>query len=93
MPLTGRGGYVPGICTTAVGILCRPSASQNGGALQKEKLAKVMKEFIAPIREKRMKYEKDQSLLLDILKDGSKRAQSVAAETLGEVREKMKLTF
>jgi tryptophanyl-tRNA synthetase len=59
----------------------------------KERLAEVMKEFIAPIRERRKKYEDDQKLLLDVLKDGSAKARKIAVETLKEVRDKMKLTY
>lgn len=59
----------------------------------KEKLAKVLVEFIAPIREKRQEYEKDTSLVLDILKDGSKKAKAIAEQTMAEVREKMKIVF
>lgn len=59
----------------------------------KEKLVKVITEFISPVRERRKVYEKDESLLLDILMDGSKKAHKVAKETTDEVREKMKLNF
>lgn len=59
----------------------------------KEKLSRVIKEFIAPIRERRKKYEENEELLLEVLMDGSKRARKVARETTDEMREKMKLTF
>jgi tryptophanyl-tRNA synthetase len=59
----------------------------------KDKLASVLKEFIAPIRERRLVYEKDQKLLFDILKQGGEKARNVARQTTDEVREKMKLTF
>lgn len=59
----------------------------------KTKLAKVMKDFLVPIRDRRKKYEESPELLREILADGGKRARSVAIETISEVREKMKLTF
>jgi tryptophanyl-tRNA synthetase len=57
----------------------------------KQKLADVMIDFIAPIRERRKKLEENQDKLIEILKEGGKKARKVAKETLGEVREKMKL--
>jgi tryptophanyl-tRNA synthetase len=59
----------------------------------KQKLADVMIDFIAPIRERRKKLEENQDKLIEILKEGGKKARKVAKETLGEVREKMKLEF
>jgi tryptophanyl-tRNA synthetase len=59
----------------------------------KKKLADAITDFIAPIREKRKELEEDKDALLEILHDGGKKARKVAKETLGEVREKMKLTF
>lgn len=59
----------------------------------KKSLADIMVDFIAPVREKRRKYEKDQDLLISILKEGSKKARKVARQTINEVREKMKLEF
>lgn len=59
----------------------------------KEKLVKALVDFIKPIRERRKKYEEDQDSLIEILKEGSKKARKVASKTLAEMREKMKLVF
>jgi tryptophanyl-tRNA synthetase len=59
----------------------------------KEKLIKVIQDFIVPIRERRKTYEENPKLLRDILMEGSCRARAIAVETIKEVREKMKLTF
>ncbi len=59
----------------------------------KEKLAKVLKRFIAPIRERRVKYEENPALLRDVLKAGGEKARGIAKETINEVRDKMKLSY
>jgi tryptophanyl-tRNA synthetase len=59
----------------------------------KKKLAEVMVDFITPIRERRKKYEKNPDELKEILREGGKKARKVAKKTIGEVREKMKLSF
>lgn len=59
----------------------------------KKKLIKAIKELIGPMRERRVKYEKNPKLLIEILKEGGKKARKVAIRTTAEVREKMKLTY
>ncbi len=56
----------------------------------KKKLAVVINEFLEPIRERRAKYE-DKNLLVEILRDGTKKAKNVAEETMREVKDSMKL--
>ncbi len=59
----------------------------------KRNLAQKMYEFFAPIRKEREKYEKDPSLVMDILKEGEKRAREIASSTMEEVREAMKMSY
>ena len=59
----------------------------------KQKLSTALQKFIGPIRERRIKYEKNPKLLLEILMDGSRKARAVASETLAQARERMKLTY
>ncbi|MBN1617806.1 tryptophan--tRNA ligase [Candidatus Dojkabacteria bacterium] len=59
----------------------------------KEKLVKAMIAFISPIRDKRHNLKNNPKLLLEILSEGGAKARKVAAETLNEVRDKMKLNF
>ncbi len=47
--------------------------------------------YFAPMREKRAVLEKDREGVLDILKDGEKRAGKIAEKTMTEVREAMKI--
>jgi len=57
----------------------------------KERLIVAIEKFLAPIRERRAKYEADLDTVHGILIEGAKRTRKEAAETLNLVREKMKL--
>lgn len=64
----------------------------NGGIGYKESkeiLIKNISAFIAPMREKRAEIAKDENMVLDILKEGGKKAQKIAGEKMEEVREKI----
>jgi len=52
----------------------------------KKKLAAVLNEVLAPIRQKRKELNKDKSKVEDILSQGAKKAKKVAGETLAEVK-------
>jgi tryptophanyl-tRNA synthetase len=53
----------------------------------KAKMADRLIEWIAPVRERRVEYEKNPKRVLDILDAGSKRARVVAQGTMERVRE------
>ncbi len=57
----------------------------------KMKLAKILKDFIGPHREKKEKLLKKKNYIEDILEEGRKKAAKVASKTLGEVKEVLKL--
>lgn len=59
----------------------------------KIQLAEKLNEYLAEIRERREHYISQPDLVWDILATGTKRARIVAAETLKEVREAMKISF
>ena len=48
----------------------------------KKKLNAHIQEMMLPVRERRVRYEKDRSLLDDILAEGARRAERVARETM-----------
>lgn len=52
----------------------------------KRYLVDVMEELLEPIRTRRAQYAKDMGAVSDMLKEGSARANKVAAQTLSEVR-------
>lgn len=66
---------------------CRSGAL--GCVACKQNCAAKMNAYLAPLRERRAKYNDND--VLDVLTDGEKRAGATAAETMGEVREAMRL--
>jgi len=44
-------------------------------------------EWIAPVRERRLEYEKHPKRVLEVIEEGSKRARVEAQKTIGRVRE------
>jgi tryptophanyl-tRNA synthetase len=71
----------------AIAIRCR--AGQLGCVADKKHLARVMSEALAPIRERRERWEKDPDTVRDVLRDGTRRAREVARETMDQVRSAM----
>jgi tryptophanyl-tRNA synthetase len=53
----------------------------------KAKMADHLIEWIAPIRERRLEYEKHPKRVLEVIDDGSKRARAEAQKTIARVRE------
>ena len=70
---------------------CR--AGQRGCVACKKQLAKNIIEELRPIREKRKYYEERPELLDEILKEGTRKAQEIAKETMKKVKENMKLNY
>ena len=50
-------------------------------------LANILIDYLAPIRQKRFKLEKDKDRIRDILDDGRKKAQKIAKKTIAEIKE------
>ena len=64
-----------------------------GDVKVKRFLNNVMQEELAPIRSKRKELEKDIPYVYEVLKNGSQTAESVAAETLDDVKKSMKINY
>ena len=64
-----------------------------GDVKVKKFLNNVLQEELAPIRARRKEWEKDIPAVYEILKEGSKKAEKVAAQTLHEVKEAMKINY
>jgi tryptophanyl-tRNA synthetase len=62
-----------------------------GDIAVKRRLAKVLNEYLDPLRQRRMEIQKHHDDLSDILKEGTERARPVAEATLEEVKRKMGL--
>lgn len=56
-------------------------------------LFNILEEELAPIRARRIKYEKDIPAVYDMLKRGSEEAREVAAQTLVKVRNAMRINY
>jgi len=59
----------------------------------KKFLMKVLDKQLEPIRQRRHEFEKDIPEVFNILKKGSESAREVAAKTLYEVREAMRINY
>ena len=59
----------------------------------KKRLIDVLVDLIEPFRARRRQYEQDPSQVLDILKKGTDKANEVANETLGLVKQAMKQDY
>ena len=64
-----------------------------GDVKVKKFLIKVLEKELAPIRERRAKWEKDIPGVYEILKKGSEVAEAVAAQTLADVKAAMKINY
>jgi tryptophanyl-tRNA synthetase len=71
----------------SIATLCR--AGQLGCVADKQRLAQVMGEALAPIRERRLRWEQDPDAVRDVLRDGTRRAREVARQTMDQVRSAM----
>lgn len=64
-----------------------------GDVKVKKFLNNVLQTTLEPIRNRRHEYEKDIAYVYDVLKKGSEKAEEVAAETLHEVKDAMKINY
>ena len=71
----------------AIAVECR--AGRLGCVADKQRLAAVMGEALAPIRERREKWASDPDAVRDVLNEGTKRARAEARETMELVRSAM----
>lgn len=72
-----------------IDALCRQA--KIGCTDCKKELAQILIKFLEPIQEKRKKLLKDKSQIFDILKQGKVKAEQIAAKTISEVKELLKL--
>ena len=59
----------------------------------KVEVAERIDELLEPMRERRAKYEGDDDVVIDILRDGCRRANARAEETLAMAKDATKLGF
>lgn len=71
----------------------RYRTGQVGDVEVKRYLARVLNNFLDPIRQKRAEYEKNPELVEQILKEGTAKARAEAQKTLEEVKKAMKMDY
>jgi len=59
----------------------------------KQRLMRVLNDFLAPIRERRAFYEARPALVDEIIAAGTARARAVAQETMRQVRAAMQIDY
>lgn len=64
-----------------------------GDGTVKKLLINILEEELAPIRERRKQYEQDIPAVYEILRKGSEQAREMAAKTLDEVRNAMRINY
>lgn len=69
------------------------SKGQVGDIEVKKYLAKILNNFLDPIRKKRAEYKNQPGLVEKILKEGTEKARAEAQKTLMEVKQAMKLDY
>ena len=74
-------------------LKARYRAGKVGDVEVKRRLAQVLNDFLEPIRERRAPYQAHPEQVQELLRDGSRRAQAVAAATMAEVRDAMRITY
>lgn len=64
-----------------------------GDMVLKKRLLGVLENFIAPIRENRLKYESQPKLIWEILQEGTRKAQNEAQKTMIKISQIMKINY
>ena len=64
-----------------------------GDVMCKNFLYEILEDTLAPIRERRHKFEQDIPYVYEVLRKGSDAAREVAAQTLAEVKRAMKINY
>jgi tryptophanyl-tRNA synthetase len=73
-----------------VARLCR--AGQLACVPDKQNLTRILAESLAPIRERRARWQADPAAVRDVIEDGNRRARAVAQATMEQVRAAMGLS-
>ena len=66
---------------------------EGGSGALKAYVTECVNGFLAPHREKRAAFEQDLDYIKDVIHEGNRRANEIANETLGEVREAMGMVY
>ena len=64
-----------------------------GDVILKKRLATVLNDFLEPIRQRRSSFQQDPAAVMEILKNGTQKARTVAGATLSEVKKAMGINY
>ena len=81
------------LCTGRTEIEIAEEIGNGGSGTLKKYVTESVNNYLAPIRERREELAKDPDYIADILAEGNRRANEIANETLGEVREAMGMVY
>ena len=81
------------LCTGRTEVEIAEEIGNGGSGALKKYVTESVNGYLAPIRERREELSKDPAYIADILAEGNRRANEIANETLGEVREAMGMVY
>lgn len=81
------------LCTGRTEVEIAEEIGDGGSGTLKKYVAQSVNDYLAPIRARREELMRDPAYIADILADGNRRANEIANETLGEVREAMGMVY
>lgn len=82
-----------GICSGRDSHEIAEEIGMGGAGELKRYTTQVVNDYLAPIRERRRRFEEDLDYVRDVLHDGNRRANGIAEATLEEVREAMGMIY
>ncbi|MFV0451715.1 MAG: tryptophan--tRNA ligase [Propioniciclava sp.] len=84
---------IAALCTDRDPGAVAEEIGDGGGGGLKRYLTEALNETLAPVRRRRIEFEKDPAYLDHVLGEGNERANAVADATLAEVREAMGMSY
>lgn len=81
------------LCEDADPAAIAEQIGDGGSGTLKKRLTESLNEYFAPIRARRAELVSDKTYLRRVLREGNERASAVADQTLGEVREAMRMVY
>lgn len=81
------------LCTGRIEPDIAAEIGEAGSGALKKYVTESVNAFLAPHRERRAAYERDLDYVRDVLREGNRRMNEIAEQTLGEVREAMGMVY
>ena len=81
------------LCTGRTEVEIAEEIGNDGSGALKKYVTEAVNNYLAPIRARRAELEGDMDYIRDVLAGGNRRANEIADQTLGEVREAMGMVY